>query len=212
MANRKLTVYQVLEQLFVEGGSGSESLQESNEQNILEEVLLNAVAVNEFTDEMCGWGNIDNSPILMLFDETGLTVPVPEESNTIDYFYLLFNIEMWQMLADQTNLYVNRRIEAGNLKPNSQLHRWKDVTMDEIKVFFALVIAMGTVRKSCIQDYWTSNEVSSTPFFGHYMSRNRFLLILSNFHIVNNDADHRLDKLFKVRPLLSMLQDNFAKI
>ena len=43
------------------------------------------------------------------------------------------------------------------------------------------------------------------------MSRNRFLLILSNFHIADNDADHRLDKLFKVRPLLSMLQDNFAK-
>ena len=70
---------------------------------------------------------------------------------------------------------------------------------------------MGTVRKSCIEDYRTSNEVSSTPLFGHYMSKNRFLLILSNFHIVDNDADHMLDKLFKVKPLLYMLQDNFAK-
>ena len=67
---------------------------------------------------------------------------------------------MWQIFADQTNLYVNRRIQADNLKPNSRLHKWKDVTVDGIKVFFALVITMGTVRKSCIEDYWTSNEVS----------------------------------------------------
>ena len=105
MANRRLTVDQVLEQLFVESGSESESLQESNEENILEEVLLNAVAMNEFPmeqsandhqldiDEMCGWGNIDDPPILMPFyEETGLTVPVPEENNEIDYFYLLFLI------------------------------------------------------------------------------------------------------------------------
>ena len=90
MANRRLTVDQVLEQLFVESGSESESLQESDEENILEEVLLNAVAVNEFlmeqlandhqldTDEMCGWGNIDDPLILMPFyEEMGLTVPVP---------------------------------------------------------------------------------------------------------------------------------------
>ena len=43
------------------------------------------------------------------------------------------------------------------------------------------------------------------------MSKDRFLLILSNLHIVDNDTDDRSDELFKVRPFLSMLQNNSEK-
>ena len=80
-----------------------------------------------------------------------------------------------------------------------------------MKVFFVLVIRMGTVRKSNLEDYWSTNEVSVTPFFIQYMSKDRFLLISSNLYIVDNDTDDRSDKLFKVRPFLSMLQNNCEK-
>ena len=85
-------------------------------KTFLEEVLLNAVAVNEFPmeqsandytldiDETCGWGNVDNPPALMPFcEESGLTVPVHDENKAVDYFYLLFNLEMWLIFAVEMN-------------------------------------------------------------------------------------------------------------
>ena len=43
--------------------------------------------------------------------------------------------------------------------------RWKATTPDEIRVFFALTIAMGLVRKDDVDKYWSTDEVLDTPFF-----------------------------------------------
>ena len=85
-----------------------------------------------------------------------------------------------------------------------------------MKVFFALVMTMGLVKKSDTAQYWSTKECVSTPFFGKYMTRNRFHLILSNLHIVDNnlavaDGQPGFDKLFKVRPFIQMLHKNSLK-
>ena len=73
---------------------------------------------------------------------------------------------------------------------------------------------MGIVRKPKVDDYWSGNEFISTPFFKKYMSRNRFQLILSNLHLRDENiaaADKKRDKLYKLRPLMDMLEANFQK-
>ncbi|XP_060553795.1 piggyBac transposable element-derived protein 4-like [Ruditapes philippinarum] len=77
-------------------------------------------------------------------------------------------------------------------------------------------MAMGLVRKSDIAQYWSTKECVNTSFFGKYMTRNRFHLILSNLHIVDNnlavpEGQPGFDKLFKVRPFIQMLHKNFLK-
>jgi hypothetical protein len=47
------------------------------------------------------------------------------------------------------------------------LHNWSPVIVDE----FALIIAMGIVRKPDVVDYWSEDQALKTLFFGNCMSR-----------------------------------------
>jgi len=78
-----------------------------------------------------------------------------------------------------------------------------------MKVFFSLVISMGLTHKGDLDAYWAKDKVIQTPFFSKMMAKDRFLAILSNLHIVNNsEADN--DRLFKVRPFVTMMRETFG--
>ena len=86
----------------------------------------------------------------------------------------------------------------------------------DIKIFLAHLIAMGLVRKSCIEKYWDHGETVKTPFFGTYMGRNTFQAIMSNFQVSDSSMDlprnhPRHDRLFKVRPFVDMMDTNFFR-
>ena len=86
----------------------------------------------------------------------------------------------------------------------------------DIKIFLAHLIAMGLVRKSCIEKYWDHGETVKTPFFGTYMGRNTFQAIMSNFQVSDSSMDlprnhPRHDRLFKVRPFVDMMDTNFLR-
>ena len=86
----------------------------------------------------------------------------------------------------------------------------------DIKIFLAHLIAMGLVCKGCLEKYWDHGETVKTPFFSTYMGRNTFQAILSNLQVSNRNLDlprnHRLhDPLFKVRPMLDMMDRNFVQ-
>ena len=56
-----------------------------------------------------------------------------------------------------------------------------------------------------------------TPFFGKYMSKNVFQLLLSNIHIANDENNPRKgqpghDPLAKVRPVVAMCEKNFSTV
>ena len=46
---------------------------------------------------------------------------------------------------------------------------------------------MGLMIQENIQDYWSTDEVLSTPFFPQIMSRDKFMNILTFFHLCDND-------------------------
>ena len=73
---------------------------------------------------------------------------------------------------------------------------------------------MSSVKKPALHNYWTTNSLSRTPFFGTYLSSNKFQDILWNLHVA--DTTHNLppgmpdhDPLAKVHPLFTMCQNNF---
>ena len=87
-----------------------------------------------------------------------------------------------EILVEQTNLYVESRMQAADLRRNSPMKQWRPVTLAEMKVFLSVIISMGLVQKRDVQDYGSLDSVQDTPFYWKTMSRDRFLLILSNFH------------------------------
>ncbi len=105
-------------------------------------------------------------------------------------------------------------------RPHSRFRRWKDLTVPEAKIFFCYLFKMSVIKLPDLQSYWSRDPLSKIPFFHQYMSKNRFLLILSMMHF-NDDKYWRevesersgayRDKLYKIRPLVTKLSKNFLK-
>lgn len=75
---------------------------------------------------------------------------------------------------------------------------------------------MSIDQKPQIQDHWNKNPLVSCNFCPNLMGRNRFLLIMSNFHIHDNTAAPKkgqpgCDPLYKLRPLLDTLCVRFQQ-
>jgi len=228
-SQHRFTVDDVLGQLWSEDESDDEFVDRIGEDDVLEEVLRQAEVIDEHdieqcardrqlpTDISCGWGDEKNvNKVLMEFDSIpGLKCEFPEEPTPLDMFNVLFDNEMWELLCTETNRYAKNVLDTslakGTLKPHSRIGKWTEVTVDEMKVFVALVILMGIIKKNCLEDYWSTDETISTSFFGKMMSKDRFLLILSNLHLVDNEENTHNDDLYKVRPFLRMIQENFMK-
>ena len=79
-------------------------------------------------------------------------------------------------------------------------------------MFFAHLLIMGLVKKPKIIRYWARSEYVSTPFFGKYMTRTRFELIMTQLHLNRNLADDKKNALFKLQPFIDMCQKNFRSL
>ena len=79
-----------------------------------------------------------------------------------------------------------------------------------------MVIAMGVVSLPTLHDYWSTDTILSHPWFRTVMSRKRFNEILRYLHVVDNTTEpdrsvSGYDKLWKVRPLITLLSENCVK-
>ena len=68
-----------------------------------------------------------------------------------------------------------------------------------------------------MERYWSQCETNETPFFGKYMSKNSFQLLLSNLHMNNDETNPKRgqaghDPLHKIRPFIDMCDRNFRNI
>ena len=101
------------------------------------------------------------------------------------------------------------------LKPSSRFSKWKKATNDEIRAFLALLLAMGLVEQLDIQEYWTTHEVTSTPFFKTVMPRDRFLLLFTFLHFNDNDnyiarGQEGYDPLYKLGKMNQLMTKSFS--
>ena len=170
-------------------------------------------------DEHIGWKKEDCDMLLHLpFEGVPGLNRQPEGLRPLDFFYLLFNRTMWDLIVEQTNLYAQQcRPNVDDLPRFSYFRQWTPVTVHEMMVFFALVILMGLIIKPDLDAYWTTDTATATPMFGKHMSRNRFMSILSNLHLTDNSTQPPVgtpayDKLCKVRPFVTMMKRNFCEV
>lgn len=113
----------------------------------------------------------------------------PVDSRPIDYFRLFFTESLLGIFVTETNRYANQVIQSlPETSPRSRKNDWIPVSLNEMMAFIAVIINMGVVRKPTIPSYWSKSESLATPWFGKMFKRNRFQLILSFFHIVDNST------------------------
>jgi len=123
----------------------------------------------------------------------------------LHYFDFFFNSTILQIIVEQTNLY-----QQQNPEPlRSKMAPWKDVNIEELRIFLGLSINMGHVIKGDLQNYWSKDPLLSTPIFRQFMTRNRYLQILRYLHFTNNEEiiDHPLRK---IKPIIDLLNQQFS--
>ena len=68
------------------------------------------------------------------------------------------------------------------------MHLWADkqLDVDEIKKFVAIVILMGIIHYPHIEDYWATRWPFGTDAYRSIMKRDRFCLLLRFLHLNDN--------------------------
>ena len=120
-------------------------------------------------------------------------------------------------MAHETNRYANQCLQDRELPPKSRFRRWTPTCGMEIKAFLGLILAMGLVSLLSIRDYWSMDAVTATPFFPATMARDRFLLLLSFFHLNDNQnfiqrgfPGH--DPLYKLGNIFKTIVSRFSSV
>eukprot|EP00794_Sanderia_malayensis_P012537 gene12537-13823_t len=154
----------------------------------------------EDTDEYINEGNFviiyfvpNLGPVPQLFDQC---------KTPGDYFLNFFDQEIRKNIVYQTNLYSNQKGK-----------RFSPLNEKDLFGFIGINFIMGYHKLPSWTNYWKLDRDLSVPV-AETLPRNRFASILSNLHVNDNTAipAGNKDKLYKLRPLISSLNENYAKL
>ena len=102
----------------------------------------------------------------------------------LDFFNLFFSIELFQLIADETNAYAHRKINMKRpLQKYSIWHEWKDMTVKEMRAFHGILIHIALLRNVTINEVFSSRKVDSREFAKNVFSKRRFLQIFWALHV-----------------------------
>ncbi|XP_053964120.1 piggyBac transposable element-derived protein 4-like [Anastrepha ludens] len=118
-------------------------------------------------------------------------------------FRMFWSEDLVEIICFQTNLYATQKGTP-----------YTPTTPEEIEVFLALNLVMGIKKMPSYKNYWSSVPDLHDPYISSFMPLNRFGWLLNNMHLndsnmMPNKTAANYDKLYKVRPLLDILQRNF---
>lgn len=160
------------------------------------------------------WSKNEDFSMVPLFDFIGTEGPSDlidkEQDHTpFSVFKLLFSDEVINLLVEQTNLYAQQRyMKTAKL--------YTKTTNQEIMTFLGINILMGIKRLPSYRDYWSSAPDLHDDYISKLMTVNRFGWLLSTIHLNDNNmmpkkGEIGYDKLYKIRPYLTILKYNFQK-
>lgn len=135
---------------------------------------------------------------------------VPPPTDPYEAFRLLIDDDLLDLIVRETNANALRVGSAENVRRNSRIKNWKDLTKEELLTFLGLLLHTGTIRLNRISDYWKRHYLINIPCFGQFMSRNRFLLILRCLHFTSETSEE--DRLVKIRPFMDHFNNKMKTI
>lgn len=135
---------------------------------------------------------------------------IPEDFSEYEIISLFLTSDLIDICVEETNRYANNYIASNNIPPNSRAAKWENTTRDEMRAFLALLLLTRISKRSSFELYWSTDPLIDMKGFREVMSRDRFMVILQFFHLVNNDnqlprGDANYDKAFKIRSIIDYL-------
>lgn len=112
------------------------------------------------------------------------------------FFLTFFDEALQEHIVTQTNLYAGQK--------NTLL----SLTREELLTFFGGLLLSGYSKLPHRRLYWDSDD-DVPKLLPQSMRRNRFEDILKNLHLADNTALDPEDRLAKLRPFMTMLQERF---
>lgn len=135
-----------------------------------------------------------------------------KEDTPLDFYKLFLDAEVISLIVRETNLYAEQQIINGivnqTICKNSLLANWTDTNEKEMWLFIGIIIWMGLSVKPSLRDYWSTKIIYSNGV-SKLMSRTRFETLLSNFHLSDNQAPNNNNRLYKISPLVALLNKKF---
>ena len=135
----------------------------------------------------------------------------------MDYFSLFFPDEALTLMAEETNRYAMQYLDSTcDFPQNSRFHKWHDTSVEQMKAYLALQIAMGLCQKPSLEDYWSTYWLTFTDF-KRVMPRNRFELLQTFLHFSDitkqiPKGQEGYDPLFKIQTLLDICESSYETV
>lgn len=145
-----------------------------------------------------------NPPRFPFQGRPGVQVQFDDETDVLKFFEHFINDEIVNIICTETNRYANDHIAS-----HRRAKPFDELSSNELKVFLALTLLQGVVKKPEMEQYWSKNPLLVTPFFLQALSARRFKKIKQYLHFSNNaeynPRTHPFPKLNKIWPVLDKL-------
>lgn len=126
-----------------------------------------------------------------------------QKDSATDIFLTVLSSEVIENIIFQTNLYI---VQKGK--------RIQPITKEELYAFLGIEFFCSYHRLPQKRHYWCCDSDLGVPIVTQTMTRERYKQILSVIHLNDNLSipDNNRDKLYKIRPLITTLNENFQKL
>lgn len=169
---------------------------------------------NNFCENSPSWNDDENNLNIFDFTKTNeLLVSLPGNSEPYNYFNILLDELFLEKVCEMSNMYAQQAYGNSENKKHARINKWRDLSVDELKVFLGLILHTGILSLPRLQDYWKTDPLLKTVF-PNYMSRDRFLLILRYLHFCKNpEANEEVpeDRLYKIRMVLDYFNNKMIQ-
>ena len=108
-----------------------------------------------------------------------------------------------------TTTLLGINVEQTNIYSFQAIHKSINTNRAEITSWIGMNIKMGILQLPSYKLYWSQNLLC--PRIAGVMPRNCYQELLRYLHFLNNDSINTQDKLAKIRPLISMVREEFVK-
>lgn len=89
----------------------------------------------------------------------------PRGNDPIDYFNLLFDDRLFELLVNETNKNAVNVFLSGSGGTSSRITTWKDTNIPEMKLFIDLLFHTGSICINRLEDYWKTSNLFNLNFF-----------------------------------------------
>ena len=155
-------------------------------------------------------------PRFAFLSVSGVNVDFDGEISVLECFRKFIDEDMWQLFAEQTNIYANQFLATNtNLKPRYRARSWMDTKPTEMKTLNGLLTLQGILQKPENGMYFFKRESIVTPYFSQIMREKCFHLLIKFLHFADSskfDPDQYHKKLYKIQPILYHLKSKFSSV